>query len=145
MINGRPSVTPSHSGSEPLPVVTPAPPRRADGRLPRGQAEEAASLLEVYVRRALEPRLQGHGRISARRSGASSFILVHEYVSEWNGRAVELAVAQLRAVGSQMQLFWRRTNGRWAPYENGDQTSFVGSLDACLKEIYEDRWGCFWG
>ena len=36
-------------------------------------------------------------------------------------------------------------DGRWVPYESGEDAPFVGSLDACLKEIEHDRWGCFWG
>ena len=145
-MNSRPSAAQSRNISQTLHPLTPAPlPRRAEGRLPRGREEETACFMAVYIRRALEPRLQGHGRIAVRRSGATSFIVIHHYVSEWNGRAVELAVAQLRAEGPQWQLFWRRANGRWAPYENTDQTPFAGSLDACLKEIYDDRWSCFWG
>ena len=45
-------------------------------------------------------------------------------------------------------LTWRPSispDGRWVAYENGKDAPFVGSLDACLKEIDHDRWGCFWG
>jgi len=100
----------------------------------------------VYIRRALEPRLRGHGTIDVKRSGALGLTIVHRYVSEWNGRSVALPVAQLRARGKQLDLYWKRANGRWAPYENRqDAPPFSGSLDACLKEIDRDRWGCFWG
>jgi hypothetical protein len=107
--------------------------------------EGTANFTEVYIRRALEPRLQGHGRIDVRRSSPWGLTIVHRYTSEWNGRQVELPVAQLRNKGQQHQLYWKRANGRWVPYENGEETPFVGSLDACLKEIDNDRWGCFWG
>jgi hypothetical protein len=71
--------------------------------------------------------------------------IVHRYTSEWNGRKVALPVAQLRSRGQKLQLYWKRANGRWVPYEAGEEAPFVGSLDACLKEIDHDRWGCFWG
>ena len=111
----------------------------------RPQSEAAIDLTAFYIRRALEPRLQGHGRIDVRRSQPSAFTIVHRYVSEWNGREVALPVARLRAKGPKLQLYWKRTNGRWVPYEGGEDAPFVGSLDACLKEIDHDRWGCFWG
>ena len=100
---------------------------------------------EVYIRRALEPRLQGHGRIAVRKSAPTGFTILHRYTSEWNGREVALPVARLRAKGQQLHLYWKHASGRWVPYESGDDAPFVGSLDACLKEIDHDRWGCFWG
>jgi len=146
MMNSRPSVAHSRSLSQALVSETTVTlPGRPAVQVTRGREEETASFMEVYIRRALGPRLRGHGRIIVRRSGAAAFIVVHQYVSEWNGRGVELPVAQLRADGARLQLLWRRTNGRWAPYENGGRMAFAGSLDACLKEIYDDRWGCFWG
>ena len=107
--------------------------------------EDMADFIGAYIRRALEPRLQGHGKIDVRRSGLCGFTIVHHYTSEWNGRDVVLPVAQLRAKGEKMHLYWKRANGRWVPYENGENTPFVGSLEACLKEIDHDSWGCFWG
>ncbi len=106
--------------------------------------DDMMSFTEAYIRRALEPRLQGHGRIDVRNSAPLGFTIVHRYTSEWNGREVALPVARLRAKGEKLHLYWKRANGRWVPYENGD-APFVGSLDACLKEIDHDRWGCFWG
>jgi len=107
--------------------------------------EEMADFTQAYIRRALEPRLQGHGKIDVRKSGPWGFTIVHRYTSEWNGREVQLPVAQLRAKGEKMHLYWKRANGRWVPYEDGENVPFVGSLDACLKEIDHDNWGCFWG
>lgn len=107
--------------------------------------EEAADLTEFYIRRALEPRLRGHGRITVQRSGPSALTIVHRYTSEWNGREVALPVAQLRSKSHKLHLYWKRANGRWVPYEGSEEGPFVGSLDACLKEIDHDRWGCFWG
>ena len=107
--------------------------------------DETPSFTKAYIRRALERRLQGHGHIDVRQSVTWGFTIVHRYTSEWNGREVALPVAQLRTKGPQLRLYWRRANGRWVPYENGDDTPFIGSLEACLKEIDHDRWGCFWG
>jgi hypothetical protein len=117
------------------------------GAMLKSRDEVAADFMEVYLRRALEPRLQGHGRIDVRKSGPLGFTVVHRYTSEWNGREVALPVAQLRAKGKgpKLQLFWKRANGRWVPYEGGEDRPFVGSLEACVKEIDHDRWGCFWG
>ncbi len=109
------------------------------------QDQAAADFTAAYIRRALEPRLQGHGHIEVRRIAPSGLTIVHRYTSEWNGRQVALPVAQLRAKGSKLHLYWKRANGRWAPYEGGEDLPFVGSLDACLREIEADRWGCFWG
>ena len=106
---------------------------------------EMADFTQAYIRRALEPRLQGHGKIDVRHAGPLSFTIVHRYTSEWNGREVALPVAQLRNKGQKLQLYWKRANGRWVPYEGKEEAPFVGSLDACLKEIDHDRWGCFWG
>jgi hypothetical protein len=111
----------------------------------RVRIEETANFTAAYIRRALEPRLQGHGKIDVRKSGPCGVTIVHRYTSEWNGREVALPVAQLRNKGQKLQLFWKRANGRWVPYEGGEEAPFVGSLDACLKEIDHDRWGCFWG
>ena len=110
----------------------------------KARGDETADFTQVYIRRALEPRLQGHGKIDIRRSGIWGLTIVHRYTSEWNGRQVALPVAQLRNRGPKLQLYWKRANGRWVPYEAGE-SPFVGSLDACLKEIDHDRWGCFWG
>jgi len=106
---------------------------------------DLADFTGVFVRRALEPRVQGHGSIDIQRRGARAFTIVHRYVSEWNGRQVALPVAQLRNRGQKLQLYWRRANGRWVAYEGNAEAPFIGSLDACLKEIRSDRWGCFWG
>src|SRR5512147_772280 len=103
----------------------------------KAQGDETADFTQVYIRRALEPRLQGHGKIDVQRSGPWGLTIVHRYVSEWNGRQVALPVAQLRNRGQKLQLYWKRTNGRWVPYESGESV-FVGSLDACLKEIDHD-------
>ena len=111
----------------------------------RSHDEEMADFTAIYVRRALEPRLQGHGKIDVRKAGLWGFTIVHRYTSEWNGREVALPVAQLRPKGQKLQLYWKRANGRWVPYEGGQDQPFVGSLEACLKEIDHDRWGCFWG
>jgi len=107
--------------------------------------DDMGDFTQAYIRRALEPRLQGHGRIDVRKSAPSGFTIVHRYTSEWNGREVALPVARLRAKGQELHLYWKHANGRWVAYENGDDAPFVGSLDACLKEIDHDRWGCFWG
>ena len=106
---------------------------------------DMGNFTEAYIRRALEPRLQGHGRIDVRKLPPRGFTIVHRYTSEWNGREVALPVARLRTKGQVLHLYWKRANGRWVPYENGDDAPFIGSLDACLKEIDHDRWGCFWG
>jgi hypothetical protein len=106
---------------------------------------EATDFTAAYIRRALEARLGGHGSIDVLRKGLAGVVIIHRYVSEWNGRHVALPVAKLRANGARLQLFWQRTNGRWAPYGGEEQTAFTGSLDACLKEIDRDRFGCFWG
>src|SRR5262249_47026685 len=106
---------------------------------------DMADFTQIYIRRALEPRLQGHGKIDVRKSGPWGITIVHRYTREWNGREVALPVAQLRSKGQKLQLYWKGANGRWVPYENGEEAPFVGSLDACLKEIDHDRWSCFWG
>ena len=109
------------------------------------KGDETKDFTELYIRRALEPRLQGHGTIDVRRSPSWGLIIVHRYTSEWNGRKVALPVAQLRSKGEKLGLYWKRANGRWVAYDAADDTPFIGSLDACLKEIDRDRWSCFWG
>ncbi len=109
------------------------------------RAEQTVDLTETKIRRVLEPRLGGHGRIGVRRHPPTNITIIHRYTSEWNGREVVLPVAQLRSKGQKLHLYWKRANGRWVPYENGDDTPFAGSLDACLREIEQDRWSCFWG
>jgi hypothetical protein len=110
-----------------------------------GPTAEPADFTGAYVRRALENRIQGHGEIDVLRSGEQALTIVHRYTNRWNGRPVALPVAQLRNRGHKLQLFWRRANGRWVAYEAREAAPFVGGLDACLKEITHDRWGCFWG
>jgi len=117
---------------------------KSRGRIESGDTD-MVDFTEVYIRRALEPRLQGHGRITVRKSAPAGFTILHRYTSEWNGREVALPVARLRTKGQKIHLYWKHASGRWVPYENGDDAPFVGSLDACLKEIDHDRWGCFWG
>jgi len=113
--------------------------------MPKVRDVDVTDFTGAYVRRVLEPRLQGHGTIDVCKSSPWGFTIVHRYTSEWNGRQVALPVAQLRSKGAKLQLYWKRANGRWAPYENGEDAPFAGSLEACLKEIEHDRWGCFWG
>ena len=76
---------------------------------------------------------------------AHDVTIVHRYRSEWNGRHVDMAVAQLRRRTNHVELYWKNTNGRWMRYQTIDGLPFAGSLDACLKAIADDRWGCFWG
>ena len=99
----------------------------------------------AFIRRALQGRVQGQGAIDVRRSTLDEVTIVHRYMSTWNGRRVELPVAQLRARRGQLQLYWRHTTGRWLAYEGAGPVPFVGGLHACLEEITHDRWGCFWG
>lgn len=99
----------------------------------------------AFIRRALQARLQGHGAIDVRRSTVGGVTIVHRYLSTWNGRPVELPVAQLRYRRGQVQLYWRHTTGRWVAYEGVEAAPFIGGLAACLEEITHDRWGCFWG
>jgi len=80
-----------------------------------------------------------------RRSRVGAVTIVHRYLSTWNARPVELAVAQLRQRRGRLQLYWRHTTGRWVPYEGVEAAPFVGGLHACVGEITDDRWGCFWG
>jgi hypothetical protein len=61
------------------------------------RADETADFTQIYIRRALEPRLQGHGKIDVRRSGPWGLTIVHRYTSEWNGRKVALPVEIGRA------------------------------------------------
>jgi hypothetical protein len=77
--------------------------------------EELVDFTATYVRRALEPRLRGHGKIAVWKTGRWGFTIVHRYVSEWNGREVAMPVAQLRPKGSKLGLYWKRANGRWVP------------------------------
>jgi hypothetical protein len=123
--------------------IHPAPASRRDG----ADREQAVmgDFTAAYVRRALEPRLQGHGTIEVKKSGQWGVTIVHRYVSEWNGREVSMPIAQLRPNGKMTQLYWKRANGRWTAYESNAHGPFVDSLDGCLKEIDIDRWGCFWG
>ena len=113
--------------------------------MPKARDGDVTDFTEAYIRRALEPRLQGHGTIDVHKSSPWGFTIVHRYTSEWNGREVALPVAQLRNKGPKLQLYWKRANGRWVPYESNEEVPFVGTLEACLKEIEHDRWGCFWG
>lgn len=106
---------------------------------------ELGDFTATYVRRALEPRLRGHGKIDVCKTGRWGFTILHRYVSEWNGREVALHIAQLRPKGPRLGLYWKRANGRWVPYQDGQDQPFVGTLEACLKEIDHDHWGCFWG
>ena len=99
----------------------------------------------AYVRRALEPRLRGHGELEVHRVNARDVTIVHRYRSEWNGRDVMLAIARLRYRSNQVELYWKNTNGRWMRYQTPSGLPFAGSLEACLKAIADDRWGCFWG
>ncbi len=105
----------------------------------------ATDFTAAYIRRALEPRLQGHGTIDVHGSGTTGLTIIHRYISEWNGRQVALPVARLRMNGKGLKLFWKRANGRWTTYAANPPSPFVGSLESCLKEIEADRWGCFWG
>jgi hypothetical protein len=118
-------------------------PRR--GRRNPAAEPGAADFTAAYVRRALEPRLRGHGCLEVQRARVNGFTIVHRYRSEWNGRDVNLPIAQLRHRCEQIELYWKNTNGRWTRYKDEDGIAFAGSLDACLRAIANDRWGCFWG
>ena len=104
-----------------------------------------ADFTKVYVQRALESRLAGHGTLAVETTEDGHLTIVHQYQSDWDGRQVKMSIAQLRRRGRQLQLFWQRENGRWVRYEDDARRPFVGSLDACVREIGSDRWGCFWG
>ena len=104
-----------------------------------------ADFTQAFVKRALAPRLRGHGRITVKRSSEGAFTIVYCHHSRWNGRPVTLPIARLRLTGGKLQLFWQRANGRWAAYEDDRCKPFIGSLDACVRVICCDRWGCFWG
>ena len=120
--------------------------RQASARRTVGAGADApADFTAAYVRRALEPRLRGHGQLDVRRVNAHDVTIVHRYRSEWNGGLVDIAIAQLRRRTHQVELYWKNTNGRWMRYQTPNGLPFAGSLEACLKAIADDRWGCFWG
>ena len=131
----------------------PTPQKRRRSPLPLGNGTAAdrrtgktvADFTRAYIRRTLEGRIRGRGQIEIRRSPQWGMTILHRYTSNWSGKTVELAVAQLRGDGLELHLFWKRASGRWAPYAHQSSQPFVGTLDACLKEIQQDRWGCFWG
>ena len=118
--------------------------RQASARRTAG-TDAPADFTAAYVRRALEPRLRGHGQLDVRRVNAHDVTIVHRYRSEWNGGLVDIAIAQLRRRTHQVELYWKNTNGRWMRYQTPNGLPFAGSLEACLKAIVDDRWGCFWG
>jgi hypothetical protein len=63
-----------------------------------------------------------------------------------SGKKLEMPIAQLRPVEAGMfQVFWRRGSGRWWPYHDGEERSFVAIFERCMDEITKDPWGCFWG
>lgn len=111
----------------------------------RGARVGMGDFTAAFIRRALQVRLQGQGAIAVRRSAIGGVTIVHRYTSTWNGRPVELPVAQLRSRRGLLQLYWRHTTDRWVAYEGVEPAPFVGGLHACLEEITHDRWGCFWG
>lgn len=125
--------------------------RAAVSRKPRGavavpaRAAVPGDFATVFIRRALRARLRGSSEVVVRCSRGSWLTIVHRYLSAWDGRTVELPVAQLRARQGQLQLYWRHTTGRWVAYQGDGRPAFVGGLHACLVEISHDRWGCFWG
>ena len=111
---------------------------------PHAQPHVTVDFTSVFIRRALQPAL-ANGAIKVTRAPRWGITVVHQYVSEWNGRRVSMPIAQLRARGQLLQLFWKRANGRWVPYQRDSCEPLVASLSQCMKEIREDRLGCFWG
>lgn len=99
-------------------------------------------LTELRIRRALAPRLHGHGRIEVRRR-QTTLTIVRRFDNARGQREVLLPIAQVRFEDDQASLYRRRASGRWVPYVS-DEGPFRGSLPACLAEIVADRWGCFW-
>lgn len=108
--------------------------------------ERTVDFTGFFIRRSLQSRIRGGGRIDVNRSRQWGITIVHHYTSKWSGQPVVLPVAQLRVRGDQsLQLYWKRASGRWAPYPQQSEQPFIASLAECLDEIRQDRWGCFWG
>jgi hypothetical protein len=82
---------------------------------------------------------RGGGEVEVERRGRRLTIRVAR--PDRRGRAPARAdVAQLRAESDgRFALFWSRATGGWAAY------GFTGSLDACVREVRRDAFGCFWG
>ena len=59
-------------------------------------------------------------------------------------RKVESSIAKTRYVGTRKiwQVFWKRADGKWHRYK---PRPGVRSLQAFLKLVDEDEYGCFWG
>jgi len=59
-------------------------------------------------------------------------------------RKVESSIAKTRYVGTRKiwQVFWKRADGKWHRYKPRPE---VRSLQAFLKLVEEDEYGCFWG
>lgn len=105
-------------------------------------ASPVVDLTELRIRRALAPRLRGHGRIEVRRR-QTTLTIVRRFDNARGEREILLPIAQVRMENDQTSLYRRRASGRWVPYVS-DEGPFRGSLPACLAEIVADRWGCFW-
>ena len=103
-----------------------------------------SDLTQAYAQRALGPRVRG-GRIVVEKSMHGNVTILHAHRSPWNGDDVKTPIAQLRSRGQKLQLYWLRANGRWIAYQDAAQRPYLGSLQACLREIHRDPLGCFWG
>lgn len=103
-----------------------------------------SDLTQVYAQRALAPRVRG-GRIVIEKSVHGNVTILHAHRGHSHGGDVRTPIAQLRTRGQKLQLYWLRANGRWVAYQDDAQRPFFGSLQACLREIHRDPWGCFWG
>ena len=103
-----------------------------------------SDLTQVYAQRALGARVRG-GRIVIEKTVQGNVTILHAHRSHWNGGDVKTPIAQLRTRGQKLQLYWLRANGRWVAYQDDTQRPFLGSLQACLREIHRDPLGCFWG
>lgn len=103
-----------------------------------------SDLTQAYAQRALGPRVRG-GRIVVEKTAPGNVTIFYAHRNQWRGDDVKTPVAQLRARGQKLQLYWQRGSGRWVVYQDDARRPFFGSLQDCLREIHRDPWGCFWG
>lgn len=75
-----------------------------------------------------------------------SSVEIVEIRPHWNDPAerIEEAVAKARYVKSREKwlVYWQRADRKWHKYDPAPE---VGSIDAFLKLVDEDEYGCFFG
>ena len=106
-------------------------------------------LIENQIRKYIEhkrPPIEIRDQLDIDYSYKNNTLEIFEIRPRFDNKKIyhNISIAKAKFVKSQncWKIYWMRASGKWVGY---DPISNIFSISDVLKEIEDDRHGCFWG